>query len=220
VCSPSSGGGLSASPNGDGTCGNAPTVGCSIKWLDKATLHDSEAQAISKEPVPLEKVDVAGIKALRQNTTGKTLLVNDPRGLRELNEHLAVLRFPYLTPPTIVTRSAARLRAFQAERGLPDGPGVIAAYVAERFPQVPPPATVDDGLALLREREPEPEAPLGPGAALVHAVEALEDLLLVLGRDAWPFVGHHQRRTPSLFFGDDPNLRTRGAVLDRVVDEV
>jgi len=54
----------------------------------------------------------------------------------------------------------ARLRAFQAERGLPDGPGVIAAYVAERFPQVPPPATVDDGLALLREREPEPEAPL------------------------------------------------------------
>ena len=48
---------------------------------------------------------------------GKTLLVNDPRGLRELNEHLAVLRFPDLTPPTIVTRSAAKLRAFQAEQG-------------------------------------------------------------------------------------------------------
>jgi glutathione synthase len=48
---------------------------------------------------------------------GKTLLVNDPRGLRELNEHLAVLRFPNLTPPTIVTRSADKLRAFQAEQG-------------------------------------------------------------------------------------------------------
>lgn len=48
---------------------------------------------------------------------GKTLLVNDPRGLRELNEHLAVLRFPHLTPPTIVTRSAERLRAFQREQG-------------------------------------------------------------------------------------------------------
>ena len=48
---------------------------------------------------------------------GKTLLVNEPRGLRELNEHLAVLRFPNLTPPTIVTRSAERLRAFF--RGLP-----------------------------------------------------------------------------------------------------
>ena len=48
---------------------------------------------------------------------GKTLLVNDPRGLRELNEHLAVLRFPELTPPTIVTRSHERLRAFQREQG-------------------------------------------------------------------------------------------------------
>jgi peroxiredoxin len=53
-----------------------PTVGCSIKWLDKATLHNAELEAINKEPVPLEKIDVAGIKALRQNTTGKTLLVN------------------------------------------------------------------------------------------------------------------------------------------------
>jgi glutathione synthase len=48
---------------------------------------------------------------------GKTLLVNEPRGLRELNEHLAVLRFPHLTPPTIVTRSVERLRAFQAAHG-------------------------------------------------------------------------------------------------------
>ena len=48
---------------------------------------------------------------------GKTLLVNDPRGLRELNEHVAVMRFPQLTPPTIVTRSTERLRAFQREQG-------------------------------------------------------------------------------------------------------
>ena len=53
-----------------------PTVGCSIKWLDKATLHNAELEAIDKEPVPLEKIDAAGIKSLRQNTTGKTLLVN------------------------------------------------------------------------------------------------------------------------------------------------
>jgi len=47
----------------------------------------------------------------------KTLLVNDPRGLRELNEHLSVLAFPELTPPTIVTRSIARLREFLVEQG-------------------------------------------------------------------------------------------------------
>jgi hypothetical protein len=56
---------------------------------------------------------------------------------------------------------AARLRAFQAERGLPAGPGVVAAYFAERFPQVTPPATVEEQLALLREREPAPEPLLG-----------------------------------------------------------
>ena len=53
-----------------------PTVGCSVKWLDKATLHDAEQRAIEKEPIPLEKVDAAGIQALRKNATDKTILVN------------------------------------------------------------------------------------------------------------------------------------------------
>jgi peroxiredoxin len=53
-----------------------PTVGCSIKWLEKETLHDAEAKRIEAEPVPLEKVDAAGLAALRKNPTGKTLLVN------------------------------------------------------------------------------------------------------------------------------------------------
>jgi glutathione synthase len=64
-------------------------------------------------------VDVAYLQAtwILEQARGKTLLVNDPRGLRELNEHLAVLRFPTLTPPTIVTRSPRRLAAFQREQG-------------------------------------------------------------------------------------------------------
>jgi peroxiredoxin len=53
-----------------------PTVGCSVKWLDKATLHDAEQRAIEKEVVPLEKVDAAGVQALRKNATDKTILVN------------------------------------------------------------------------------------------------------------------------------------------------
>jgi len=53
-----------------------PTVGCSIKWLEKETLHDAEAQAIAQEAVPLEKITPEGVKALRQNTGGKTRLVN------------------------------------------------------------------------------------------------------------------------------------------------
>jgi Domain of Unknown Function (DUF748) len=53
-----------------------------------------------------------------------------------------------------------KLRAFQAERQLPDGPGLVAAYFAERFPKVEPPASMDKQLALLREREPAPEGSL------------------------------------------------------------
>jgi peroxiredoxin len=53
-----------------------PTVGCSIKWLEKEALHNAEMAKIEQEPVPLEKVGPDGVKALRQNTTGKTLLVN------------------------------------------------------------------------------------------------------------------------------------------------
>jgi peroxiredoxin len=53
-----------------------PTVGCSVKWLDKEALHDAELQAIEREPVPLEKVDVKQLTALKKNPAGKTLLVN------------------------------------------------------------------------------------------------------------------------------------------------
>jgi peroxiredoxin len=53
-----------------------PTVGCSVKWMDKEASHDAELQAIEREPVPLEKVDPKQLKALKTNRAGKTLLVN------------------------------------------------------------------------------------------------------------------------------------------------
>jgi peroxiredoxin len=53
-----------------------PTVGCSVKWLDKEALHDAELKAIEKEPVPLAKVNLEQLQELKKNATGKTLLVN------------------------------------------------------------------------------------------------------------------------------------------------
>jgi peroxiredoxin len=53
-----------------------PAIGCSVKWLDKKASRDAELASFAKEPVPLEKVTVAEMKALAANTTGKTLLVN------------------------------------------------------------------------------------------------------------------------------------------------
>lgn len=92
-----------------------PSEAFQVEARSLQRLADFDVVLMRKDP-PL---DVTYLHAtwLLDHARGKTLLVNDPRGLRELNEHLAVLRFPHLTPPSIVTRSAARLREFQAAQG-------------------------------------------------------------------------------------------------------
>lgn len=47
----------------------------------------------------------------------KTLVVNDPFWVRNYPEKLLVLDFPDLTPPTLVARDLATIRAFKAKHG-------------------------------------------------------------------------------------------------------
>lgn len=47
-----------------------------------------------------------------EHLRGHTLVVNDPRGLREANEKLYACRFPDLMPPTVVTANREHLLAF------------------------------------------------------------------------------------------------------------
>jgi len=47
----------------------------------------------------------------------ETLVVNDPFWVRNYPEKLLVLRFPDLTPPTMIARDLATIRAFKAEHG-------------------------------------------------------------------------------------------------------
>ena len=47
----------------------------------------------------------------------KTLVVNDPFWVRNFPEKLLVLDFPTLTPPTLVARDLATIRAFKHEHG-------------------------------------------------------------------------------------------------------
>ncbi|MFZ5496175.1 MAG: redoxin domain-containing protein [Verrucomicrobiota bacterium] len=51
--------------------------GCSVKWKDKVEDNLRWRAKVAREPVTLEKVDVAGIRALRANAdSGKVRLVN------------------------------------------------------------------------------------------------------------------------------------------------
>ena len=95
----------------------AETATAAFSLGESATRRLAEFDVVLMRKDPPVDVNYLHTTWILDHARGKTLLVNDPRGLRELNEHLAVLRFPHLTPPTIVTRSADKLRAFQAEHG-------------------------------------------------------------------------------------------------------
>jgi glutathione synthase len=78
-------------------------------------LKSCAAVLMRKDP-PFD-LDYYFATLLLERARGATLIVNDPRGLREQNEKLAILEYPELCPPTVVTREATRLRAFLAEQG-------------------------------------------------------------------------------------------------------
>src|SRR4029453_17631438 len=80
-----------------------------------AFLDEFDVVFMRKDP-PFD-LDYYFATLLLERARGSTWIVNDPRGLRESNEKLAVLSFPKLTPPMIVTREASRLRSFLQEQG-------------------------------------------------------------------------------------------------------
>jgi len=53
-----------------------PTVGCSIKWAYKQASGEEEMADIAKEPVGVELAGLDRLRDLRQNGTGKVLLVD------------------------------------------------------------------------------------------------------------------------------------------------
>lgn len=59
---------------------------------------------------------------LLEHARGKTLIINDPRGLRDANEKLYAVNFPNLMPRFLVTSSRDRIHAFVDDVG---GKGVL-----------------------------------------------------------------------------------------------
>jgi len=83
-------------------------------------LADVEAVFIRKDP-PFDAMYLYATLLL-EHVRGKTVLVNDPRGLREANEKLYTLNFARWMPRTLVTSNEAHVFDFVKEVG---GRGVI-----------------------------------------------------------------------------------------------
>jgi glutathione synthase len=166
---------------------------------------DAFAMVLMRKDPPVDSAYVHATWIL-EHARGKTLLVNDPRGLRELNEHLAVLRFPELTPPTIVTRNARRLLAFQREQG-----GTIVVKPVEGYGGL--------GVFVVREGDPNTssifETATGGGARWTVAQKYLPEvtagdkrILLVEGQPVGAVLrvpGKNEARS-NLHVGGTPTL--------------
>ena len=112
--------------------------GRAVATVRPATLARSAGSPISLgEPsrVALEEVDCIWIRKdppfdapylwltlVLDGLRGRTLVMNDPSGIRKANEKLYACHFPDLMPETVVTARSTRIREFLEELG---GPAVI-----------------------------------------------------------------------------------------------
>lgn len=79
-----------------------------LSWFDAIFMR--------KDP-PVDLAYVHGTHILSLAVAAGTLVLNDPRGLRDANEKLYALNFPGVIPPTIVTCEIERLKRFLDEQG-------------------------------------------------------------------------------------------------------
>jgi glutathione synthase len=82
---------------------------------EDVALADVDAVFVRKDP-PFDAMYLWSTQVL-ETLRGQTLVVNDPRGLRDANEKLYACHFPELMPETLVAADKARIRAFVGEVG-------------------------------------------------------------------------------------------------------
>jgi glutathione synthase len=87
-----------------------------FEFLDEATepLAGLDVILMRKDP-PVDTEFIYATHLLEIAARGGALVVNDPVSLRDVNEKLFINHFPQCIPPTLVTRSAARIRTFLEE---------------------------------------------------------------------------------------------------------
>jgi glutathione synthase len=83
---------------------------------DRAALADFDAVLMRVDP-PFDSEYFYATHLLERAEAEGARVFNAPRSLRDHPEKLAILEFPEFIAPTLVTRSAADIRAFHAEQG-------------------------------------------------------------------------------------------------------
>lgn len=91
------------------------------KWYEfnsEQTIELSELDAVlmRKDP-PFDTEYIYATYILERAEEKGTLIVNKPQSLRDCNEKLFTAWFPELTPTTIVTRKAEKIKQFQQQHG-------------------------------------------------------------------------------------------------------
>ncbi len=78
---------------------------------------DTLGAVLMRKDPPFDMEYVFATYLLERAQQAGCLVVNDPRALRDLNEKVFTVQFPQCAPPTLITRRASDIRAFQARHG-------------------------------------------------------------------------------------------------------
>ena len=82
---------------------------------EKTDLSEMDVVLLRQDP-PFDMAYVATTHLL-ERIHPKTLVVNDPRSVRDAPEKLFVMQFPQLMPPTLITRDKGEIEAFRKTHG-------------------------------------------------------------------------------------------------------
>ncbi len=88
-----------------------------VVLADPETVDLAEVDAVFIRKDPPFDADYLWLTLILERLRGATLVLNDPRGLRDANEKLYACHFPALMPPTLVSADATAIKAFMEEVG-------------------------------------------------------------------------------------------------------
>jgi glutathione synthase len=95
----------------------APDPWCTLEPAGGLTALETLDALLFRTDPPVDARYLWATYLLDRVDPRRTVMVNDPRGIRAANEKLFALRFPELMPPTIVTADGGLIRSFVDTHG-------------------------------------------------------------------------------------------------------